>query len=142
MGATDLIALGAAVIAICALSWQVYANSRQSRMQTFLSYTQRYQEILITLPIGVESVDFILEEKEEKEREQILRWLRAYFDLCSEEFYLNNNRLVNKEVWNLWQMGMADSLKKPAFIYAWKKIQSNNYYHPEFAAYIDGLIGE
>lgn len=43
-------------------------------------------------------------------KEEILRWIRAYYDLCSEEYHLN------KKIWKLWDAGMKDSLKKPAFI--------------------------
>ena len=140
MDAANYIAGGTGLIAVLALSWQVHLSNKQSKMQTFLTYTQRYQDIIINLPVGVESDSFSIEGLEEKERERILRWLRAYFDLCSEEYYLNKNKLVDKKAWQLWESGMTDSLKKPAFVNAWKAIQSNKYYHHEFAGYIEQII--
>ena len=139
MDISNYIALGTALVAIAGLFWQIWTSNKQSKMQTFLTYTQRYQDIVIHLPIGVESDKFEL-TKDPKEREDILRWLRSYFDLCSEEYYLNQSSLVDGKVWSLWKAGMSDSLKKPAFIQAWKEIQSNGYYHAKFASFIEGLI--
>jgi len=116
MDITHYISLGAVSVAVAALAWQVYLSNRQSKMQTFLTYTQRYQDILINLPIGVESDNFSIENLEEKEREHILRWIRAYFDLCSEEYFLNKNKLLDENAWQLWESGMTHSLKKPAFV--------------------------
>ena len=142
MSAAEYISLGAVFVAVLALAWQVHLSNNQSKMQTFLTYTQRYQDIVINLPIGVESDDFSLDGLEGKEREELLRWLRAYFDLCSEEYYLNKNKLVDAKAWQLWQSGMTDSLKKPAFIEAWRTVQSNNYFHHEFASYIQNIINQ
>ncbi|WP_051305594.1 lipase chaperone [Desulfogranum mediterraneum] len=140
MSCAESISFFTAVIAVCALGWQIYQSNKQSKMQTFMTYTQRYQDILINLPVGVESIEFKFPvEKEEKEL--ILRWLRAYFDLCSEEYFLNKNGLIQNEAWNLWEGGMKDSLKKPAFKEAWEELQSNQYYHKEFAGYIKKIIG-
>ena len=140
MDAPEYISLGAVFVAVVALAWQVHLSNAQSKMQTFLTYTQRYQDIVINLPIGVESESFSLEGIESKDREEILRWLRAYFDLCSEEYYLNKNNLVDARAWRLWESGMTDSLQKPAFVEGWRIIQSNKYFHHEFANYIQKRI--
>lgn len=142
MNPAEYISLGAVFVAVLALAWQVHLSNNLSKMQTFLTYTQRYQDIVINLPIGVESERFSIEGMEDKEREQILRWLRAYFDLCSEEYYLKNNKLVDEKVWQLWEAGMTDSLRKPAFMEAWTAVQSNNYYHRDFANYINNIISQ
>jgi hypothetical protein len=140
MNITEIISLTAVVVAILALGWQIRTSNKQSKMQTFLTYTERYQEIVLNLPIGMESEDFSIENFDEKTQEKILKWLRAYFDLCSEEYYLKNNRLIDKEAWRLWESGMKDSLKKPAFIQSWRIIQTNKYFHKDFAGYIEGII--
>ena len=132
-----LIAVG---VAILALFWQVLQSVKQSKMQTFLTYTQRYQDIIVNLPIGVESDQFLIESRNVEEQDKILRWLRAYFDMCSEEYFLNQNKLIHKKAWELWESGMSDSLKKPAFVKAWEVIQSNEYFHEEFAGYIEDII--
>jgi len=137
--ASDYIALSAALVAVAALCWQVRESNKQSKMQTFLTYTQRYQDVLVNLPIEIENSTFKPSE-DEKEKEITLRWLRAYFDLCSEQYYLSRRKLIDLVVWHRWQGGMRDYLKKPAFLWAWEEIQSNGYYHGEFASFIEGLI--
>jgi len=139
MDISDYIALTAALIAIAALFWQIRTSNQQSKMQTFLVYTQRYQDILLNLPSGIEASDFDMADGVE-DKEVFLRYLRAYFDLCSEQFYLHEKGFIDDKVWALWQGGMRDSLKKPAFKQAWVEIQSHDYYHNKFAEYIEGLI--
>ena len=137
--ASDYIALWAALVAVAALFWQVRESNKQSKMQTFLTYTQRYQDVLLNLPIEIESSKFKASE-DVQEKKETLRWLRAYFDLCSEQYYLSKRKLIDEVIWTRWQGGMRDYLKKPAFLWAWKEIQANGYYHGEFASFIDGLI--
>lgn len=140
MDIADYIALGAVFVALIALIRQMYLHDKQSKIHTYLTYTQRYQEIAIHLPIGVEADGFSLEKYSTDEKEEILRWLRAYFDMCSEEFYLHDNELVDEQVWCLWEAGIVDSLKKPAFVKSWGLIQSNKYFHNKFATYIENII--
>jgi len=141
MSISNCIALVAAFVAIAALIWQIWQSNKQSKMHTFLTYTQRYQDILVNLPIEIESSSFQPSE-DSKVNEENLRWLRAYFDLCSEEYYLHTENLIDNRVWKLWRGGIKDSLKKPAFLWAWSEVQSNNYYHGKFASFIDGLVNE
>jgi len=117
-------------------------NACQSRMQTFLAYTQRYQDIIVNLPVDVESDTYSLDELPEADKDDFLRWLRSYYDLCSEEFYLNDEKMLDRKVWRLWEAGMRDSLKKPAFSQAWRAIQGNGYYDAKFARYIEGILEE
>jgi len=141
MTTTEMISLFAVLTALGALWWQIRQNTRQARMQTFLAYTQRYQDIMASLPISIEYDDFSLDTLEAEEKESALRWIRAYYDLCSEEFYLKEQHLVDAAVWHLWESGMTDSLRKPAFRQAWKIIQANEYYAREFAHHVERIQG-
>lgn len=127
---------GALIVAMLALFWQMHQGNKQSKVHFFTTYTQRYQEIFLNLPVGVESSDFSLNGCEPKEKNEILRWMRAYYDLCSEEFYLNEEGLIDRKVWKLWDKGTKDLLKKPAFIDAWKLVQRHNYFDRRFAQYV------
>lgn len=126
----------AMIIAILALVWQIHQSNKQSKMNFFSIYTQRYQDIVINLPIGLESKEFSLDSFSDEKKEEILRWIRAYYDLCSEEYHLNKDGLISNKIWKLWNAGMRDSLKKPAFIEAWNLIQINDYYDSDFADYV------
>ncbi|CAA6816344.1 MAG: Unknown protein [uncultured Sulfurovum sp.] len=124
-------------IAIVTFLYQLYINKKQFKMQIFFNYTDRYQNILIHLPIDVQSNDF----DSNSLTEQDLKWFRAYFDLCSEEFYLAQKKLIDNDVWLLWKLGLKESLKKPAFMFAWKKIPRNNSYD-EFDKFVKKLLLE
>ncbi len=132
----------AMVIAVFALVWQMHQSNKQSKMHFFSIYTQRYQDIVINLPIGLESSEFSLNSFNDEKKEEILRWIRAYFDLCSEEYHLNKDGFIDNKIWKLWDAGMKDSLRKPAFIEAWKLIQINNYYDSNFAEYVINIQGD
>ena len=141
MELSDSIAIIAAAIAVSALFWQMHQSNKQSRMQTFLTYTQRYQDVMGSLPAGIESKAF-KPSNDVLVNEENLKWLRAYFDLCSEEHYLYTEKLINKSVWALWRGGMKDALRNPAFLWAWEELQEDAYYHGEFADLINGLVAE
>ncbi len=128
------------VIAIFTLVYQLYIHNKQLKMQTFFHYTERYQNILINLPIDIESNNFQLNSLKKEEKEEILKWLRAYFDLCSEEYYLYNRKLIDDSAWTLWHAGIKISLQKSAFRDGWNEIQKNDYYNLDFATYIESII--
>ena len=103
MDSTETISSIALSVAITALVYQMYQSNKQARLQNFSNYTQRYQDIFLNLPIQIESINFNLNKIGSEEKELILRRLRAYFDLCSEEYYLNQNNYIDKKVWILWK---------------------------------------
>lgn len=51
----------AMIIAILALVWQIHQSNKQSKMHFFTIYAQRYQDIVITLPVGLKSNEFSLD---------------------------------------------------------------------------------
>ncbi|NTU49692.1 MAG: hypothetical protein HGA87_02145 [Desulfobulbaceae bacterium] len=139
MDLAELISTGAVIVAIAALAYQIYQSNIQARLQNFTNYTQRYQDIFLNLPIDIESNSYNLDKLDKDKKEETLRWIRAYFDLCSEEFYLNQNRYLDKNVWILWEAGMRDCMKKAAFKQAWQIIQGEGYYSEEFGNFISHI---
>ena len=137
----DILTVGALMVGIIGILWQIHEHNRQSKLTIFTIYTQRYQNIVINFPIEIEQDDFILDDHIANDR-MLLVWIRAYFDLCSEEFQLHKDKLIDQHIWGLWDAGIQNSFQKPAFKDAWKKIQKNNYYNAIFANYIERLINK
>ena len=79
----------------------------------FPDYTKRYQEIILDFPENVNRPDFELANV--PDRDKTMRYMRAYFDLCFEEFYLNKEGLIDSKIWQVWRSGITFAFSKAAF---------------------------
>jgi len=71
--------------------------------------------------------------------------MRVYFDLCSEEWRLNEEKgaVIDNDVWEDWKQGMQLLLSKPAFANSWEKIleaNPQNYYEEPFVEFVNQII--
>lgn len=130
------------LIALAALIFEIHQSVQQSKMHTFLTYSERYQQVMLNLPSTVRDKTFLIASLNAAERERALRWFRTYFDMCSEEHYLHSVKLIDNKVWSLWSQGISDSLQKPAFVQAWRIVSETNTYDPVFARFIEAHISE
>ena len=103
---------------------------RQQRISLFEKYTQRYQHIIEIMP------EYIFEGKPLHKRDkEAVRAIRLYIDLCSEEFYLHQQKYLDKKVWTEWKGGM-----KIMFSYSSvKEVFNKNYKttYKEFASFVE-----
>lgn len=138
---TVAIAAIGVIIAICANINQLNTFNKQLKLNFFSDYTKRYQEILLNFPENVNDEDFSLEKLKRKEYNKTLRYMRAYFDLCSEEFYLNSKKYIDDEVWRVWEGGITFALSKTAFQQSWKVINKDTQYDNNFKKWVKTQIG-
>jgi len=115
MSAENYIALFGALIALVAACRQMKKMTDHLRLQNFIEYTKRYQEIFMNLPADICSPHFDLCNPEKKQKENTTKYIRAYFDLCSEEYFLYVKKCIHDEVWTLWKDGIISTLKYKAF---------------------------
>lgn len=104
---------------------QLGSLRKQINLQNYSDYTKRYQEIVLNFPENVNSPDFKLSSLNKGSRDKTMRYMRAYFDLCFEEWDLNNRRLIDKNSWKVWEGGTKTALSKTAFKQAWKVIRES-----------------
>jgi len=142
MSIADLVQSVALLVALAALWWQIRESNKLAKLENFRCYTERFQSIFEHLPSNVESGEIVLKKMGDAEREPLLRWIRAYFDLCSEEFYLKNSKFLDKKVWKLWDGGMRDTINKPLFLEAWPILQRDGYYADDFANHVVSIQAE
>lgn len=140
---SDWIALFSAIVTIIGVFFvwcQTKKIAQQLTLQHFSDYTKRYQEIMLNFPEDINSEAFVLIGRDDYDK--TMRYLRAYFDLCYEEWYLNNRSLVDKniDIWDVWKSGMETAFSKTAFCQAWKVIQGDSKFGSEFSAFIDACI--
>lgn len=124
------------IIALCANRNQLITFNRQLKLNFFSDYTKRYQEIILNFPENINAKDFSLEKLKRKERNKTLRYMRAYFDLCSEEFYLNEEKYIDEKVWGVWEGGIKFALSKAAFQQSWKLINMDTSYDDDFKKWV------
>ena len=74
-------------ITAVALLFTVKSFQKQLQLNFFSEYTKRYQEITLNFPESINAFDFNYETLSDEKRDKTLRYMRAYFDLCSEEYY-------------------------------------------------------
>jgi len=135
----NLIATAAALVAIAGLIYQSVSTRKQIKLHNFIEYTKRYQEIILNFPEGINRGDFVIARLEEQQRDKTMRYMRAYVDLCFEEYTLHEKRFIDDDLWSIWEGGMRTAFTKPAFRQAWKAIRKDTEYGQAFEAFAGRL---
>ncbi len=118
----------------------VYSFRKQLRLNFFADYTKRYQEIILNFPENINDKGFNFESMEKHEKDKTLRYMRAYFDLCSEEFFLWKSGNIDEDTWNEWRNGIKYAFSKTAFRQAWKRISLDSDFYTNFNSFIEEVI--
>lgn len=146
MTTSDWIAFGSAaatvfgvVVAAVALWCQLAKLNQQLMLQHFADYTKRYQEIIQGFPEDINEASFKVEGRDDYR--PTMRAMRTYFDLCFEEWYLNQRGFIDRRIWEVWRGGMATALSKPAFQQAWAIIARDTNYGGEFEGFVRQILG-
>lgn len=128
--AGSLVATGAVVYSLIVLR-------NQLRLQVFLEYTRRFDEI--EFPDGAFADPWPSLSKRRARKAE--RAFRKYFDLCSQEWWLHQSGKIEGRVWEVWSRGMADIVTTPGGHHAWQTIRPEyqNVY-PGFASFIDEFL--
>lgn len=144
MNLSDWIGLGSAiatflgvVAAFIALWFQLQALTKQLQVQTFSEYTRRYQEIFLQIP---EVFDEQADLASLKQTTKPIAHLRAYFDLCFEEYYLYQQGLVDKSTWSIWEGGMRRAFSRPIIQQAWQLIKASSQYGHKFEMFVEARM--
>ncbi len=98
---------------------------RQNRFALFVEYTRRYQEIILNLYSNPG---------------KRMEYIRLYFDLCSEEFYLHKEGMIDDYIWNLWVDGMRTMMNCQQNQTAWKEF--GGYFDDEFKRFMQHEVNE
>jgi hypothetical protein len=132
----NIISFIMALIAVIALVFQNRAAAKQVRLQNFIEYTKRYQNIILNFPETVNESTFMLDNLSEDVKVKTMRYMRAYFDLCYEEFVLHEKKFIDDEFWEIWKDGMKAAFGKPAFKEAWQKISKDTSFGNQFVDFV------
>ncbi|WP_370391071.1 hypothetical protein [uncultured Winogradskyella sp.] len=147
MSAADWIQTIGIFIAFIGILVAIYFNKKQLkelnrhlRLQFFADYTKRFQEVMLNLPENIMDNDFDIDGLNQEDYSKTMRYLRSYFDLCSEEFDLWKSGNIERRIWMNWEEGIRSKMSNKAFVYAWKKSNYDSYYYPEFSKWMNQII--
>ncbi|NQZ05501.1 hypothetical protein [Idiomarina sp.] len=136
----ELVSILGVLTTLVALWFTVRSFNRQLQLTFFSEYTKRYQEITLNLPSNINEQSFSFDALPPELKDRTLRYMRAYFDLCSEEYFLKRKNHLDDETWKEWKTGMEFSFSKTAFREAWKLLQLNSTYYGEFTAFVTNCM--
>ncbi len=117
---------------------QLRSLNQQTKLQNFTEYTRRYQQIVLNFPEDINAGDFLLNGR--KDYDNVMRYMRTYYDLCFEEWYLHRQGLIGSDFWEIWDDGIKTALSKPAFQQAWQVMKADTNFGPVFSQFIDARI--
>lgn len=146
----DYIQIGILIITFIGIGIAFSFSIRQSslmriqmKLNLFADYTKRYQEIILNLPIDINDNDFDINKLKEDNTDkynQTIRYMKVYFDLCSEEYFLNQKGYLDKKVWEEWKSGIEYTLSLRSFIDSWLILSENSSFYTEFAIWVKNDI--
>ena len=136
----EIVSVIGVFITALALWFTVRSFRKQLQLTFFADYTKRYQEIVLNFPESINEQGFSYESLSPEVKDKTLRYMRAYFDLCSEEYYLHRKNHIDNETWQEWETGMKFAFSKPAFSKAWGILQMDTIYYGEFSSYVSSSI--
>ena len=119
---------------------QLRTQNQQIKNQFFSEYSKRYQEILLHLPENINAKGFSFKTLTKEEYDRTMRYLRVYFDLCSEEFYLHDKGHLNEVVWNEWKDVMRWTYNRKAIRDAWAIVRKDTRFYKKFTDFIETEI--
>jgi hypothetical protein len=145
MAWTDAAVLLTAAAAAATAAVGVYQTKqlrKQLIAQLYAEYTRRYRETTQRWGEEVNSPGFMLEAHPTQDRDRLLRAMREYFDLCFEEWHLQQLGLINQRVWADWSAGISTAMSRPAFRQAWQLVRTSASYPPTFVEDLNARGGK
>lgn len=120
-----LITFGMLLAAVVTIICSNRDNRKALNASTMLDFSKRYQDIALAMPD-----DGTLPEK----------YVKLYFDLCSEEYRLHKKKVVSNDTWELWVDGMKDCVNSnPRYREVW--LANKQYYSSDdFADFFTSLF--
>lgn len=135
-----VVSIAVLVITAIALIVTIRQFKRQLQLGFFADYTKRYQEIVLNFPEQINENDFVISQLPPDVREKTMRYMRAYFDLCSEEYFLWRCKHLDDATWAEWEKGISFAFTKSAFREAWATLRKDTIYSGDFSNFVETYI--
>jgi hypothetical protein len=111
------------------------------QLTVFLEYTRRFDQIAQNLPAAMREAPSEFDKEQGKlkalKSESVQQTIIRYFNLCSEEFFLHEDGLIEDPVWNLWAAHMKTFLSSPIFQEVWQRAREDYSAFHKFQSFVD-----
>lgn len=118
--------------------WGVKSYNQQMNTQVFLTYTQRFDQIMESFPEDAWIVRLDLDKLPEPSP-KLSKAALKYLNLCAEEYYLLQKKLLAEDVWKIWEDELKRTLQSPLFLREWKELSKEFEAYPEFSQYLENV---
>jgi len=132
-----MFALIAIFVVVFFNSIQYWQMNKRLKNTFFAEYTKRYQEIALHFPLDIYEDAFSFDNLGEEKRDETLRYIKVYFDLCYEEYFLHKNKNIDQKVWDDWKEGICFAFSKRAFKEVWERYYGDSDFYREFKKFVD-----
>jgi hypothetical protein len=141
MNTTQWIALASVatvLVSALAIAATLKAVCDQLRVTVFLTYTERYAKVMNGVPFDARrpGSEYQLNSRPSEEQARVLSAFREYFNLCSEEMWLQEHRRIDRATWRIWERGMRQVAQFPPFREAWLFLASEYEYYDRFHEFV------
>ena len=141
MQTSNIIASVALIISLFSVWLQRRGVREQLLLANISTYTKRYEEIFDRFPKSVLDENFNLASLSEDEQEKLLRTMWIYFNLCYEEYFLYHNlKLIDKNLWKIWNSAMKTAFGRPAFCQCWEVIRNYTICSASFSEFVKEMM--
>lgn len=110
--------------------------NRERLFMIYFEYNRRFAEIMMKF-----SGD-ILSATAPEDTNELKKNMIIYFNLCQEEFYLNNKGLIDKNLWTIWEQGIRNYMSRTAFRIFWIQLRDNPCYMNDFRESMNRILSE
>jgi hypothetical protein len=136
----ELLQIGT-ILSIITVYFQVRQSSKAMAAHVYTTYTTRYAEIMKHLPPELRGRLFNAKADEtEKYKQDVDIALAQYLDLCCEEFYLSEHRMLPKRIWTIWSAEMQQCLASEVVRTFWHENRKSYDSNPGFQDFVDDEI--
>jgi len=95
---------------------------------------------ILVLKTSYSDEDFNIKKLNKKDYSKTMRYLRAYLDLCSEEYDLWLSGNIEERIWVNWEEGIRSKFSNKAFSRAWKVSNYDSHYYSDFCKWMEGIV--
>ena len=126
---------GLSTVAGLLLGLRIYR--RQANAQAFLTYTERYEQIMSSYPPEARLARLDSDRALPPRSPELTLSVLRYLNLCSEELYLFRYGHLDKKLWAIWEDELIRMLRTPLVRREWAELRREFESYPEFFEFVD-----